>query len=462
MSNLKRKASNDGASAAKKAKPAVNSGFGMCLGQNSMGQCGLGMNISERKKPALCKNLPEGTLIQDIAAGGVHTAIVTQKGEVYTFGCNDEGALGRTCNATDELEKDEVEALPGRAEGLDGVTIVEVSAGDSHTFARAENGDVYGTGCFRDTNGALAFSDKSFMANAFVKVYPPDEAAPEGVYPKAIKIDSGCDHVVLLAEDAETGATKVFTYGTGEQGQLGRVSNKNSERGSNHRGVKVPDCSDEFREAVQKKRTTLAALTTLLKFHVVAETLFGSKRLTSVHACGWSTFAVDATGKVYSWGLNNYQQLAINKKAKKVITTSMYPLAAKMFKAPITQIAGGQHHIVALGKDGTVYTLGRGEMGQLGVMNEAGTGPKPETDTPVAVGGIDGKVIKVAAGSACTFAIMESGKAFAWGFGENLQLTNGIEEDAATPILCQGKQIDDRKILAIDAGGQHSVIVAMD
>ena len=81
---------------------------------------------------------------------------------------------------------------------------------------------------------------------------------------------------------------------------------------------------------------------------------------------------------------------------------------------------------------------------------------------PVAVGGIDGKVIKVAAGSACTFAIWESGKAFAWGFGENLQLTNGVEEDAATPILCQGKQIDDRKILAIDSGGQHSVIVAMD
>lgn len=461
MSNLKRKASDDGASAAKKAKPAVKSGFGMCLGQNSMGQCGLGMNISERKKPALCKNLPEGTLVQDIAAGGVHTAIVTQDGEVYTFGCNDEGALGRTCNATDELEKDEVEALPGRAEGLDDVKIVEVSAGDSHTFARTKDGDVYGTGCFRDTNGALAFSDESFMANAFVKVYPP-RGGTKVDYPAAIKIDSGCDHVVLLAEDTETGATKVFTYGTGEQGQLGRLSTKNSERGSKHRGVKVPPASDEFLEAVQKKRTTMAALTTMLQFHVVGESVFGSKRLTSVHACGWSTFAVDAAGKVYSWGLNNYQQLAINKKAKKVITTSMFPLPAKMFTAPITQIAGGQHHIVALGKDSTVYTLGRGEMGQLGVMNEAGTGPKPETDTPVTVGGIDGKVIKVAAGSNCTFAILESGKAFAWGFGENLQLTNGVEEDAATPILCQGKQIDDRKILAMDSGGQHSVIVAKD
>ena len=78
------------------------------------------------------------------------------------------------------------------------------------------------------------------------------------------------------------------------------------------------------------------------------------------------------------------------------------------------------------------------------------------------VGGIDGKATKVSAGSACTFAITESGKAFGWGFGENLQLTNGVEEDAPTPIMCQGKQIDDRKILAIDAGGQHTAIIAMD
>ena len=51
---------------------------------------------------------------------------------------------------------------------------------------------------------------------------------------------------------------------------------------------------------------------------------------------------MDAAGKVYSWGLNNYQQLAISRKAKKVITTSMFPLRALMFqKIPITQIAGG-------------------------------------------------------------------------------------------------------------------------
>ena len=64
-------------------------------------------------------------------------------------------------------------------------------------------------------------------------------------------------------------------------------------------------------------------------------------QLTSVHACGWSTFAVDDAGKVWSWGLNNYQQLGVGRKAKKVITTEFNPKPAKMFKVPIAQIAGG-------------------------------------------------------------------------------------------------------------------------
>lgn len=34
---------------------------------------------------------------------------------MYTFGCNDEGALGRICDATDVLDKEEVEAFPGQS-----------------------------------------------------------------------------------------------------------------------------------------------------------------------------------------------------------------------------------------------------------------------------------------------------------------------------------------------------------
>ena len=65
--------------------------------------------------------------------------------QVYTWGCNDEGALGR--------DADEDEGFfPGLVEGGGlggGVRVVQVSAGDSHTAALTEDGSVYCWGVFR-------------------------------------------------------------------------------------------------------------------------------------------------------------------------------------------------------------------------------------------------------------------------------------------------------------------------
>jgi len=62
--------------------------------------------------------------------------------QVYTFGCNDEGALGRITPDDDECTE------PGRVEGLP-EKIVQLSAGDSHTAALSESGKVYIWGVFR-------------------------------------------------------------------------------------------------------------------------------------------------------------------------------------------------------------------------------------------------------------------------------------------------------------------------
>lgn len=55
---------------------------------------------SERKKPALVKELDEPILCA--AAGGMHNLCVGESGDVYTFGCNDEGALGRETTEEEE------------------------------------------------------------------------------------------------------------------------------------------------------------------------------------------------------------------------------------------------------------------------------------------------------------------------------------------------------------------------
>ena len=60
---------------------------------------------------------------------------------MYTFGCNDEGALGR------DTSEEGSETVPGKVTLDD--KVVQVSAGDSHSAALTEDGSVYIWGSFR-------------------------------------------------------------------------------------------------------------------------------------------------------------------------------------------------------------------------------------------------------------------------------------------------------------------------
>ena len=71
----------------------------LSLGTGDTGQLGLGEDITERSKPALIAGV-KGKVVA-VAAGGMHTICITTDGVVWSFGCNDEGALGR------QIEDDE-------------------------------------------------------------------------------------------------------------------------------------------------------------------------------------------------------------------------------------------------------------------------------------------------------------------------------------------------------------------
>lgn len=110
-------------------------GYVLAVGENLSNQLGMGVDVDDKKKPQLAKEL-EATNVTQIAAGGMHSACLTQDGLVFTFGCNDEFALGRE----DEEDVGKVE-LPEKC--------VEVTAGDSHCAALSETGVVYAWGTFR-------------------------------------------------------------------------------------------------------------------------------------------------------------------------------------------------------------------------------------------------------------------------------------------------------------------------
>lgn len=131
----------------------------LVLGMGELGQLGLGEDTMEKKRPFPVKGPIENKVVQ-VVCGGVHTVALTDdgqvlnmllvmaylvgsvRGQIYTWGCNDEGALGRSIDDIDEF-------TPGLVESLKEVKVVQLSAGDSHTAALTENGFVYCWGIFR-------------------------------------------------------------------------------------------------------------------------------------------------------------------------------------------------------------------------------------------------------------------------------------------------------------------------
>lgn len=418
----------------KTAKLETVTGVCLCVGINCFGQVGVGDDISERKNPALVKkgSLEDKKVIA-VAAGGMHTAVVTEDGKIHTFGCNDEGALGRVS----KREEDNFIAHP--ADGLDGVHVVSVTAGDSHTAALTDDGRVLACGVFRDDDGSLAFSDKVLLQKDFAQIYPLEGQKSDD---PATHISSGADHLLIL-----TKAGIVYSLGTGKQGQLGRITERFSTRDS------CRDIKGETPKEILDRRTTVQFLRRILVPQKVNTRAM--KKIVSIGTGTWSSWAIDEAGQVWAWGLNNYHQLGIDRpEGGNPEWNCVYtPQRAERFDGlSIKQICGGQHHSIALNAEKKVYTLGRGDAGRLGVGNTT------EFHTPQHVAALDGKnIVAVSAGAAVSYATAADGSAFGWGFGENLQLT-GDEEDANAPKQLGGQQLEKYAVLHVEGGGQHAVM----
>ena len=142
------------------------------FGEGSSGELGLGTAKSaiDVKRPRLNPLLSAKEVgVTQVACGGMHVAALTKDGNVFTWGVNDQGALGRNTNwegGMRDVDDDKSDSDDdGSDSGLNpkesvptaipsdsfppGTVIVKVSAGDSHTLALTDDGFVYGWGTFR-------------------------------------------------------------------------------------------------------------------------------------------------------------------------------------------------------------------------------------------------------------------------------------------------------------------------
>jgi regulator of chromosome condensation len=236
-----------------------------------------------------------------------------------------------------------------------------------------------------------------------------------------VDIASGSDHLVILAQNGN-----VFTMGCGEQGQLGRVSSR-TLTGESRRGTK-----------------------TLLTPEVIPKKA-GKFVATAIWVTTSCTFLREyKTNLIYAFGLNNYNQLGVAKKANEF---ENFPQISTIKN--VKAIAGGLHHTIVLTNDNEVLAIGRKDYGRLGLGEVASdvTELKPITSLS------NQEIVEIACGESNSFAVSKDGKLFVWGMGTSSQLGTGNEDDVTEPKVLLAAEVKAKKVLAVQGGGQHSLFV---
>ncbi|KAG9321868.1 hypothetical protein KVV02_002204 [Mortierella alpina] len=373
------------------------------FGTGDCAQLGLGEDVLSRKKPANLAALNDEQIV-DIAAGGLHNMALTVDGKLWSWGVNDQRTLGRS--------GDEYTPLP--VEGLDHVTIAKVACSDSLTVALTDEGKVYTWGTFRSAEGILGHSKEKEVQDL-----PTIVSGLSNI----VDIATGTDHVLALDHRGI-----VYSWGNGQQMQLGR------------------------------------RIVTRRMLNGLTPESVGVKGIHKVGAGSYHSFALDKDGHAYAWGLNTYGQCG-NDDPHLENVPSVAPIDALRSQL-ILDIQGGEHHSIALTKDGKLYGFGRSDSHQLGLgyTEEPGaedaTSHKKAIRHPTLIPGLP-SVKAISVGGNHTLALSHTGDVYAWGFGEMLACGNGEEEDVEKPLKLTGQQIEHCRVLKVAAGGQHSVILAV-
>ena len=112
-----------------------------------------------------------------------------------------------------------------------------------------------------------------------------------------------------------------------------------------------------------------------------------------------------------------------------------------------TTISTGDYYSAAIDTNGSLWTWGRNDCGQLG------NGTTDDSVVPLKV--MDG-IVSVSCGSSHIAVIKTDGSLWTWGYNSDGQLGNGNTNNSSTPT----KVLDD--IVAVSCGGKHTAAIKND
>lgn len=216
--------------------------------------------------------------------------------------------------------------------------------------------------------------------------YPNQFCALSEAVGQIKQVAAGLDHSLLLTSEG-----RIFSCGMGADGQTGLghfVDEWNvGEVEGDTRGVKIKQIA------------------------------------TSADCC----LAVSDEGEVFSWGNNEYGQLAQDSEEPQAFKATRAALLHSL--GPVAQVAAAGANCAVLTASGDVYTWGFGVLGR-GSRDHTCTTPKKVA----ALQEIGESVVQLHCGLEQTAVITETGLLFVWGRGSYGRLGNGKTTDEWTPV----------------------------
>jgi alpha-tubulin suppressor-like RCC1 family protein len=299
-------------------------------------------------------------VVRQVTCGGLHTALVTEHGDVYTWGDGRKGQLGL-------LSGPSLTQVPRLVDSLTSVHIVQVACGMAHTVALADNGVMYSWGWSK-------FGQTGHGDRQTVKV-PKRIEACTGV----VAVACGNKHSMAI-----TGNGIALSWGCGEHGQTGQPRQTGAQLmtdGDKLVPTKVDELADKKIASISCGSIHSCFVTKDGELYICGfgeyfypnETqhfvfkpkLIEMPELVKQVACGQShNVALSVKGNVYTWGSGEYGQLGYGIKGN--ISTPRLVLNDKQ----IAQVSAGRYHSFALSKIGALYSWGCGENGQLGLNSD--------------------------------------------------------------------------------------------
>jgi len=315
-----------------------------------------------------------------VEAGNAHILAIRADGTLWSWGDNNYGqlGLGETNEASETGETDggaaRAQSIPQAVRIPEDSAVVAVAAGAAHSLAIDDAGRLWAWG--KGAKGRLGLGDTHDRST-------PSQVntAPQHTWQA---ISAGGGHSLALTSDGS-----LWAWGENGFGQLG-IGNRDDQS--------VP------------QQVTVAD---------------GPSNWKAVSAGSDYSLALTSAGILYAWGSGASGRLGLGS-----LSTHTTPQQVGDTDIQWTDISAGWNHVLAVRSDGSLWTWGGSEAGQLG------TGDRGVRTAPTRITAANNWV-SVSAGFDHSSALDTEGQLWLWGSGAQGQLGMGATTDTLTPTQIQ-------------------------